>query len=221
MGFGRQFFEHPCPKPTVKLSEKTHQQTLYDTQEGLEHDTPTLPRLRGGKALCPWVRLQRCRPHRLPRSYRGYNLPVVVSRLLLSGHRWPDGSGWLGPHQHHSTEPPERQVISRPDALIVRLVAAPARVEMNPPDSRVWPISSGQRYVSAGTTVRVFTIKLLSPADPAEATRLTEKVTLLADVLVTVNLSMIVLQLVAVYCVVWLFSACLRGMMFLTVTVMG
>ena len=93
-------------------------------------------------------------------------------------------------------------MISRPDALIVNEVAAPAKVEMNPPDSKVWPINSGHRYVSDGTMVLVLMMRLLSLADPAETTRLQLKVTLLAEVLVTVNLSMMVLQLLAVYCVV-------------------
>ena len=50
-------------------------------------------------------------------------------------------------------------------------------------------------------------------------TRLTLIVTLCALVLVTVNLSIRVLQLTAVYCVVWLLSACLAGISTLIETV--
>ena len=53
--------------------------------------------------------------------------------------------------------------------------------------------------------------RLDTPAEPPLVTRLTDNVTLLALVLVAVNLSMMVLQLTAVYCVVCAFSACFDG----------
>ena len=57
-----------------------------------------------------------------------------------------------------------------------------------------------------------------APADPDGVIRFTVMVALLAEVLVTVNLSMMHLQEMAVYCDVCDDSACLGGMMFLTVT---
>jgi hypothetical protein len=68
--------------------------------------------------------------------------------------------------------------------------------------------------------VRESTIKFDAPAVPATVTKLQLKVTLLALVLVTVNLSMIARTLVAVYWVVWVFSACLAGISTFTVTAM-
>ena len=69
--------------------------------------------------------------------------------------------------------------------------------------------------------LRVSTIKLDVAALPAAVTRLTLIVTLPAVVLVAVNLSMMALQLVAVYCVVWAFSACFAGISTLIDTVMS
>jgi hypothetical protein len=66
----------------------------------------------------------------------------------------------------------------------------------------------------------VSTIKLDTPAAPPLVTKLTLIVTLAPVVLVAVNLSMMALQLVAVYCVVWAFSACFGGISTLIDTVM-
>jgi hypothetical protein len=90
-------------------------------------------------------------------------------------------------------------VISLPEAVMVSELAALAMVEMNPPDSSVCPTNSGHRYVSDGTIERVFRIRLEFPEDPPETTIYVEKVTFDVLVLVTVNLSMIVLQFTAVY----------------------
>ena len=81
-------------------------------------------------------------------------------------------------------------------------VAALAMVLMKPPGSRAWPTSSGQVYVSSGAMARVSMIKLAALGAPLTVTKLTLIVTLPALVLVMVNLSMMALQLVAVYCVV-------------------
>jgi hypothetical protein len=62
------------------------------------------------------------------------------------------------------------------------------------------------------------TIKLDAEAAPA-VTRLTLIVTLLAVVFVAVNLSMMALQLIAVYCVVCELSACFAGIRTLIDTV--
>jgi hypothetical protein len=62
-------------------------------------------------------------------------------------------------------------------------------------------------------------IKLDAPVLPPDVTKLTLMVTLAALVLVIVNLSMMALQFTAVYCVVWLFSACFAGISTLMDTV--
>jgi hypothetical protein len=61
-------------------------------------------------------------------------------------------------------------------------------------------------------------IKLFAPGLPPLVTKLTLIVTLPALVFVIVNLSIKALQFTAVYCVVWLFSACLAGIKTLIVT---
>jgi hypothetical protein len=66
---------------------------------------------------------------------------------------------------------------------------------------------------------RALTSKLLAPADPLAVTTLTDSVTLPAVVFVAVALSITALQLVAVYCVVCVFSACLAATNTLDVTV--
>ena len=104
---------------------------------------------------------------------------------------------------------------------MVSEVAALAMVEMKPLGSKAWPTSSGKVYVSSGAMLRVSTIRLDTPAVPPLVTRLTLIVTLPAVVLVAVNLSMMALQFTAVYCVVWLFSACFAGISTLMDTVMG
>jgi hypothetical protein len=68
--------------------------------------------------------------------------------------------------------------------------------------------------------VRVSIIKLDAPAVPPVVTKLQLNVTLLALVLVTVNLSMIALTLTAVYWVVCASSACFAGISTFTVTAM-
>ena len=61
---------------------------------------------------------------------------------------------------------------------------------------------------------------MVLPADPADVTKLTEIVAAEPLMLVAVNLSMMAVTPVAVYWVVWLFSAYLAGTRTLTVTVM-
>ena len=65
---------------------------------------------------------------------------------------------------------------------------------------------------------RVSMTKFDAPGEPPLVTKLTLKVTFPELVFVTVNLSINALQLVAVYCVVWLFSACFAGIKTLIVT---
>lgn len=103
---------------------------------------------------------------------------------------------------------------------MVREVAALAIVEIKPPDSKAWPTNSGQVYVSSGTMLLLSKIRFEDVALPPMVTKLTLMVTFAALVFVMVNLSMMVLQLTAVYCVVWLLSACLAGISTFTVTVM-
>ncbi len=67
----------------------------------------------------------------------------------------------------------------------------------------------------------VSTIKLAVPAVPPLVTKLTLIVTFPAVVLVAVNLSMIALQFVAVYCVVCVPSACFGGISTLIDTVIS
>ncbi len=100
-------------------------------------------------------------------------------------------------------------------------VAALAIVLIKLPDSSAWPTSSGNVYVSSGAMLRVSTIKLVTPAVPPLVTKLTLIVTLPAVVLVAVNLSISALQLTAVYCVVWAFSACFGGIRTLIDTVIS
>jgi hypothetical protein len=66
---------------------------------------------------------------------------------------------------------------------------------------------------------RALTSKLLAPADPLAVTTFTDSVTLPAVVFVAVALSITALQLMAVYCVVCVFSACLAATNTLDVTV--
>jgi hypothetical protein len=112
------------------------------------------------------------------------------------------------------------QDTSRPDAITVSAEAVPASVWINPFVSKVCPTNSGQVYVSFGATDLVFTIKFALDADPPDAIRFALKTALAALVFVTVNLSMIALQFVAVYCVVCAASICFAGIRFLIVTVM-
>ena len=100
-------------------------------------------------------------------------------------------------------------------------VAALAIVLMKLPDSRAWPTNSGHVYVSSGAMLLVSMIKLDAPGLPPLVTKLTLIVTLPALVLVIVNLSIIALQFTAVYCVVWLFSACFGGIKTLIDTVIS
>ena len=78
--------------------------------------------------------------------------------------------------------------------MIVSEVAALAVVEMMPPDSRTCPTSSGQVYVSFGTTTFEDKMRLLAATDPDGVIRFTEMDTFAAAVFVTVNLSMMHLQ---------------------------
>ena len=98
-------------------------------------------------------------------------------------------------------------------------VAVPAMVEINPLAISTWPTISGKVYTSDAAKVLVLVIKFWLPAVSAAVTKLTLKVAAVALKLVAVNLSMIVVTLVAVYCVVWAFSAVLAGIKTLTVTV--
>jgi len=78
--------------------------------------------------------------------------------------------------------------------MMVSADAALARVEIAPPDSRICPMSSGQAYVSFGTTTFEAKMRFDAPADPDGVIRFTVMVALLAEVFVTVNLSMMHLQ---------------------------
>ena len=95
----------------------------------------------------------------------------------------------------------------------------PAIVEINPPGGMIWPTSSGKVYTSAGDSDFSLVIKFKLPADPAKVTKFTLIVAALALKLVAVNLSMIVVTLLAVYCVVCVASTILAGTKFFAVTV--
>jgi hypothetical protein len=82
------------------------------------------------------------------------------------------------------------------------LDAALAIVEINPPTGSICPTSSGNVYTSAGASDLALVIRFKLPADPAGVTKLTLMVAVVALKLVAVNLSMIVVTLLAVYCVV-------------------
>ena len=56
--------------------------------------------------------------------------------------------------------------ISLPLTRMLMALAVPAIVEINPPDGKMWPTSSGKMYVSDAAKVRNLTIKLLSLAVP-------------------------------------------------------
>lgn len=92
--------------------------------------------------------------------------------------------------------------ISRPEIRMVKDVAAPAIVDIKSPGCRTCPTNSGAVYVSFGAIERKFIIKFDAPADPATVTKLTDRVTFPAVVLVKLALSMYVVQFTAVYCVV-------------------
>ena len=63
--------------------------------------------------------------------------------------------------------------ISLPLTRMLMALAVPAIVEINPPDGKMWPTSSGKMYVSDAAKVRNLTIKLLSLAVPVAVTKLT------------------------------------------------
>lgn len=91
---------------------------------------------------------------------------------------------------------------SLPLTRMLMALAVPAIVEINPPEGKICPTSSGKRYVSDAAKVRCLTIKLLLPAASVAVTKL---MLIVADEplkLVAVNLSMIVVTPLAVYCVV-------------------
>ena len=98
-------------------------------------------------------------------------------------------------------------------------LAVPATVEMNPPGGMIWPTSSGKVYTSDASSDFSLVIKFKLPAVPAKVTKFTLIVAVLALKLVAVNLSMIVVTPLAVYCVVWVASTILAGTKFFAVTV--
>jgi hypothetical protein len=85
---------------------------------------------------------------------------------------------------------------------MLMLAAALAIVEINPSTGMICPTSSGKVYTSDGDNDFSFVIRFKLPAVPAGVTKLTLIVAVLALKLVAVNLSMIVVTLLAVYCVV-------------------
>jgi hypothetical protein len=62
---------------------------------------------------------------------------------------------------------------SRPLTRMLMALAVPAIVEINPPEGKICPTSSGKRYVSDAAKVRCLTIKLLLLAVPVAVTKLT------------------------------------------------
>ena len=102
---------------------------------------------------------------------------------------------------------------------MLMLSAVPATVEINPPAGMIWPTSSGNVYVSDGDSDLSLVIKFKLPAAPAKVTKLTLIVAAVPLKLVAVNLSMIVVTLLAVYCVVCVASTILAGTKFFAVTV--
>ncbi|HGH1346806.1 TPA: hypothetical protein ACJKLK_001192 [Acinetobacter baumannii] len=83
-------------------------------------------------------------------------------------------------------------MISRPEARIAKAEASLANVLIYDPTSNVWPTSSGQTYVSPAAICLSFITRLEGPAVPLEATKLQLNVATAADVLHTVNLSIVV-----------------------------
>jgi hypothetical protein len=111
------------------------------------------------------------------------------------------------------------QVTCRPETRMLIALAVPAIVLIKSPAPRTCPTNSGNVYTSDACRVLVLVIKLVSPADPAVVTKLTEIVAADALMLVAVNLSMIAVTPVAVYWVVCEASAYLAGTRTLTVTI--
>ena len=85
---------------------------------------------------------------------------------------------------------------------MLMLDAALAIAEINPLGGMICPTNSGNVYTSEAANDFSFVIKFKLPAVPAGVTKLTLIVAVLALKLVAVNLSMIVVTLLAVYCVV-------------------
>lgn len=102
---------------------------------------------------------------------------------------------------------------------MVNAEAVSLRVEIKLPGSRVCPIKMGQEYSSPGTIVFVDKILFAFNADPPDETKFTENCTFDPPLFVALNVSMIVVQLTAVYCVVCADSAYLLEMSSLCVIV--